>query len=122
MALCLNCGDIKFGAICPCPACNVESCGTAEVDIMFSDHFHATESLKEAGAVIKAIRNASSDSNESHWAIMQYLSTQFPDIITVRLKDPMWQRVTRLSDSITLPPISWKISPQLEPTPDSESG
>jgi len=20
-ALCLNCGDIKFGALCPCPSC-----------------------------------------------------------------------------------------------------
>ena len=122
MDLCLNCGDIKFGAICPCPACNVESCGTAEVDILFSDHFHATESLEEAGAVIKAIRNASTDSNESHWAIMQYLSTQFPDILTVRLKDPMLQRVTQLLGSITLPPVTWKISPRLQPPPDSESG
>jgi len=122
MALCLNCGDIKFGAICPCPACNVASCGETEVDIMFSDHFHATESLEEAGAVIKAIRNAATDSNESHWAIMQYLSTQFPDILTVRLKEPMQQRVSQLLGSIALPPVTWKISPRIQPPPSNESG
>jgi hypothetical protein len=92
------------------------------VDILFSDHFHATESLEEAGAVIKIIRNASTDSNESHWAIMQYLSTQFPDILTVRLKDPVLQRVTQLLGSIQLPPVTWKTSPRIQPPPGSESG
>ena len=36
MALCFNCGDIKFGAICPCPKCQAESSGDMELDIRAS--------------------------------------------------------------------------------------
>ena len=36
-ALCLSCGNTKFGAIVPCPDCRVASCGDMKTDIAFSD-------------------------------------------------------------------------------------
>ena len=36
-ALCLHCGEIKFGALCPCPQCQADSTGNVDLDIAFSD-------------------------------------------------------------------------------------
>jgi len=53
-ALCLNCGEVKFGAICPCPKCNVESTGDMNLDIAFSDHHMA----KETAAILPFAKEA----------------------------------------------------------------
>ena len=47
-ALCLNCGEKKFGAICPCPSCQAESTGDINLDIAFSDHHMSVETIKMA--------------------------------------------------------------------------
>ena len=53
MALCFNCGAIKFGAIIPCPKCyfhmigNMESMDDVGLAIAFSDHNFEIETLEE---------------------------------------------------------------------------
>ena len=54
-ALCLTCGDVKFGAICPCPNCGVSSTGNMQLDIAFSDHHLSRRTLDELGAVVAEI-------------------------------------------------------------------
>ena len=108
-ALCLNCGDIKFGAICPCPMCQVETTGDHDLDITFSDHTIPEKTLRELGAVVRAIHEVSDDPVECYWAFLQYVSVHHPSILTITLEDDMPQRVARILDAITiLPPAPKK--------------
>ena len=104
MALCLNCGEIKWGAICPCPICQSATSGNFELDMMFSDHSIPMKTLRELGAVVMAIRQVSDDPVECYWAFLQYVSLHHPSILTITLEDDMPQRVARILDAITIPP------------------
>jgi hypothetical protein len=121
-ALCLNCGDLKFGAICDCPNCKVASSGDMSLDIAFSDHSYSEETLSELGNVIKAIRGASPDDpQERYWAFLQYVSTYHPSILSIRLEDDMAARVARILDAISIPPITLKDSWRNRPTTTDEN-
>jgi len=37
LALCFNCGNVKFGALCECDKCGIASTGDMDLDILFSD-------------------------------------------------------------------------------------
>ncbi len=109
MALCLNCGDLKFGALCPCPACNAGPSGDVDLDITFSDHQYSEETLEEFGNVIKAIQNASPDDPvERYWAFLQYVSIHHPSILTIDLNEDIAKRVERVLAAISVPPIALK--------------
>lgn len=56
-ALCLNCGKIKFGALCICPNCNHEPEDISELDLIFTDHFLPGEFLKLLGEDLQKIRS-----------------------------------------------------------------
>lgn len=51
MAVCYKCGEIKFGAFCPCPKCH--RCPTSEDDLALSlamtDHYFDLPSLEQMG-------------------------------------------------------------------------
>lgn len=44
LALCLACGNIKFGALCECDECGTGSTGNTDLNILFSD-WHMSEEL-----------------------------------------------------------------------------
>ena len=110
MALCLNCGEIKWGAICPCPICQSATSGNFELDMMFSDRSIPMKTLRELGEVVLAIRQVSDDTVECYWAFLQYVSVHHPSILTITLEDDMPQRVARILDAITIPPPTPKRS------------
>jgi hypothetical protein len=85
IALCLNCGDTKFGAICPCPGCNVASTGNMQLDITFSDHHMSVDTLKAFGGVVKAIKQVCDDDQLRFWSFIRYVSLHHPDILGVKL-------------------------------------
>ena len=84
-ALCINCGETKFGAICPCPECGVASTGNMNLDIAFSDHRLSRETLAAFGEVVRAIRRVCDDDPTRFWSFVYYISTNHPDILTVNL-------------------------------------
>jgi hypothetical protein len=84
-ALCFHCGATKFGAICPCPECQVGSTGNMNLDISFSDHRMSKDSLADFGRVIRSIREVCPDDAERFWAFIHYVSTRHPDILHVEL-------------------------------------
>jgi hypothetical protein len=114
MALCLNCGDLKFGAICPCPVCEAKSSGDMSLDIAFSDHNYSEKTLAELGKVIKAIHAVSDDPQECFWAFLEYISRYHPSILSITLQDDMPERVARILDAIAIPQVtlepSWQKS------------
>jgi hypothetical protein len=111
MALCFNCGEIKFGAICPCPKCQVASCGDMGLDIAFSDHHYGVETLKEFGNVIKAIQPASGDPATRFWAFIRHVSERYPSILKVDLKSEVKTKIDNVLHGVSLPPVTLRPSP-----------
>ena len=122
MALCMNCGTVKFGAICPCAECGVASTGDMRLDIAFSDHHLSTRTLKQLGAVVKALREPAEPDTRAHdaqpddaekrdavrfWAFISYVSRNHPSILTA---DPPPELAAAVNDLLgrkrgTLPAV-----------------
>jgi len=111
MALCFGCGEIKWGAICPCPACKLRSCGDMMVDIAFSDHHLDVETLKEFGGVIRAIQSGTGDPRSRFWAFIHYVSEHHPGVLTVNLNPEMKAKVEEVLRGVVLPSVNVRASP-----------
>ena len=110
MALCLNCGETKFGAICPCPKCMVSSSGDMQLDIVFSDHHVAITTLKGLGQVIQSIREISDDDQSRFWAFIHYVATRHPDLLGVRMPEEEQQRYEELVTLANPPDVIFEAS------------
>lgn len=105
-ALCFNCGEIKFGAICPCPKCNVNSTGDMNLDIAFSDHNMTKATLEEFGKVVGAIHAQSDDSELCFWTFIRYVSINHPSILGVELEPDIAQKYDKLLSRVSLPTLT----------------
>lgn len=105
-ALCLNCGEVKFGALCPCPECSVPSTGDIGLDIAFSDHRLAKASLEKLGEVVAAIHQASDDDKLCFWTFIHYVSLHHPSILGVDLEPELKSQADALLAGIELPEFS----------------
>lgn len=86
-AMCFNCGATKFGAICPCPECQISSTGDMSLDIAFSDHNMSKQTLEAFGKVVRSIRDVCDDDQLRFWSFIHYVSTRHPDILGVKLTE-----------------------------------
>lgn len=94
MALCLNCGEIKCGALCDCPACQSPSSGNDDLDIAFSDWGMEIETMEECGKVIRQIAQNCEDPALRHWAFMQYcVSKRRPSGLKIKLGSELMAKV-----------------------------
>ncbi len=112
MALCFNCGELKLGALCPCPKCHVNSSGDMGLDIVFSDHHYHVDTLKEFGAVIRTIHAATNDPATRFWAFIQYVSEHHPDILKVALKPADQAKAAEVLRGVAFPPVKLRKSPR----------
>lgn len=85
MALCFQCGSVKFGAICPCPRCGIASTGDMNLDIAFSDHHMSVETLGAFGKVVRSIREACEDDQLRFWSFIRFVSLHHGDILGVQM-------------------------------------
>ncbi len=85
MALCFNCGHTKWGAIVPCPECNVASTGEMNLDIAFSDHRMAVSTIGAFGEVVRAIRRVCEDDHLRFWSFVRFVSVNHGDILGVQM-------------------------------------
>ena len=104
-ALCLKCGSIKIGALCPCSKCHAGSTGNHAVDITFSDHCIVVDSLKQLGTVITAINKRSHDPNLCQMAFLHYVATSHPSILSIGMSDEQAAMCQQLIDKAPLPPV-----------------
>lgn len=111
-ALCLNCGDVKFGAICPCPKCGMASTGDMNLDIAFSDHNMDKRSLDELGAVVAAIHDVCDDDELCFWTFIRYVAVHHSSILGVDLKPDLQRQCDDLLEQVELPDVTLRPSPR----------
>lgn len=105
-ALCFNCGEVKFGAICPCPKCEVESTGDINLDIVFSDHNMTKSTLEDFGRVVKVIRSQSNDDDLCFWAFIRYVSVHHSSILCSNLDPELEDECDDLLSRVELPKVT----------------
>jgi len=109
-ALCFNCGATKFGAICPCPECQVGSTGDMSLDIAFSDHRMSEATLKAFGEVIRSIRKVCDDDQLRFWSFIYFVSTSHPNVLGVKLEADQRQRCADVLARAKPPPVTVEAS------------
>ena len=105
IALCLNCGETKWGALCPCTSCQVESTGDMGIDIGFSDHYYTVTTLEQFGSVIKEINSHCDDQTKCYRTFIYYISQNHPNILRVEMKAEMEVEVEAIIAKCTLPSV-----------------
>lgn len=105
----LNCGEIHFAAFNPCDKCGFQvdmskDASLAMLALQFTDHYMTPKSLREFGAVIKAIKPACSDGNERLWVFLQYVYNNHPGILErIRVPPPYDKTVPGILSRLKLP-------------------
>jgi hypothetical protein len=119
-ALCFNCGATKFGALCPCLKCNVNSTGDINLDIAFSDHHLAVKTLEEFGAVVKAIRQVCEEDELRFWSFIHYVSSRHPEVLRADIPDEERERCAEVLARANPPPVLLRKPENGERTEDAE--
>ncbi len=109
-ALCLSCGDLKFGAFCECSNCGFTSSGNMQVDMTFSDHNYDPQTLSAFGKVIKAIAKETTRAELRYLAFLLYITKYFPEILEVKPPANLMEELEALIESMVFPAITLKIS------------
>jgi hypothetical protein len=104
-ALCLRCGETKFGAWCPCFKCGAEASGDEDLEIAFSDQMMIARTIKGFGAVIKAIRQGTNDPDVVLWTFIAYVTRHHSEILTAKLPPEIASRADDLLDRLDLPEV-----------------
>ena len=120
MALCFNCGEIKFGAICPCPQCETTSTGDMSLDIAFSDHHLDIDTLRQFGEVVRTIAETGAEPPQRFWAFIHYVSQNHPQILRVELNPDAEREIEYLLSGLDLPEVT-VVERTLLPAQDDEA-
>jgi hypothetical protein len=104
-ALCFNCGETKFGAICGCPSCGVQSTGDMSLDIAFSDHHMDVETIQAFGEVVRSIRRECDDDGLRLWTFLSFVSSNHPEILQVELEPEVSARCAAVLARANPPPV-----------------
>lgn len=102
-ALCLNCGEIKVGALLPCRECGAPATGNEELNITFSDHVFTHPTILAFGTVIKAIGRIVADDEVRFWTFIRFLSLNHPDILQVEFSEAEVKKFDELLAIASMP-------------------
>lgn len=104
-ALCLNCGELKFGVWRPCSNCGVASSGHVFLDIHYSDHNYSPATLEELGQVIHQIAPAYATAVERLRAFHRYVCDLDPELQWRPVSETEEARVSAILDCLDLPEV-----------------
>jgi len=88
VALCLNCGQLKFGALCECFHCGSESTGYDKLDVAFTDWLCSEEELEYFGEIVREIGRHCDDYGLKSIAFAIYISDHHPDNLAIGSINP----------------------------------
>jgi len=124
MALCFFCGNVKFGAICPCDQCHVNSTGDTNLDIIFSDHYMGCSTLEQFGAVVKLINSNVEDSEIRFWTFLTFVSERHSEVMKATPPPAIAEQVKSLYERLDFPQVELlpglKTQQTEEPPPEEE--
>ena len=106
MALCFKCGDLKFGALCPCLSCDADSTGNESLDILFSDHRLSTGDLTEFGKIVAHFRAKTDDDNLVFWCFIKYISEYHGNLLYAEVPDEFVAKVQEIYVETELPKLA----------------
>ncbi len=105
IALCLSCGDTKFGAMCPCGTCGEAATGQFDLDVLFSDHQMPVHTLDAFGGLIKSLSARCDDPTLRFWAFLSYVSDHPSELMSVTPPAEIADAVADLIREVDLPLI-----------------
>lgn len=108
-ALCLHCGETKFGAFCPCHACKAPATGDHNLDIAFSDHRIPVTNLEQLGNVIRTINTATDDPDTRFWTFISYVSRNHNELLSATPPTELQEHIDRVLSSIDLPSVNLRL-------------
>lgn len=104
-ALCLRCGDIKFGAWCPCTTCHAEADPDRDLAIALSDHHLALPVLERIGRIVRDLAARSPDGDARRAALLLFLAQLGPRHARP-VSEAIAPRARELLASIDVPRVS----------------
>ncbi len=109
MAMCFNCGETKFGALCPCPECQAESTGDITLDIA-----SAIITCPSRPSAVRrgrpAIRRICDDDAVRFWSFISFVSTRHADVLHVEHDPEMSERCAEVLLLADPPPVVFRES------------
>ncbi|MBE0515440.1 MULTISPECIES: hypothetical protein [Sulfurimonas] len=96
LALCFNCGNVKFGALCECDKCGIASTGDMDLDILFSDWHFSEDVLSKFGNVIVQIQQNTNDKNLAFWTFLKFISNEYPKILSIDVDERLVNEVEQI--------------------------
>ncbi len=127
IALCLKCGETKWGALCACESCSEGPLGPMDsglleilgmvglgrafhtenpFDMLFSDHYYASESLSEFGACIKEINQHCEDPLLRLCAFLAHVAAEHPSEVMLSPEPPNKERLDSILKRCACPAIT----------------
>lgn len=107
LALCLSCGALKHGALCPCQTCHREPTGNSELDIAFSDHFVSPSTLRELGKIIQVLNKNIGDEKLKTDVFLKFVSEKTPNILVYKLPEDRFEIVNAEYNKISEMKATW---------------
>lgn len=102
LALCFNCGNVKFGALCECDKCSIASTGNIELDILFSDWNFSEDNLTKFGNIVADIQQNTNNNSLAFWTFLKFISNEYPSILSIDLKENITKEVEELLERLQL--------------------
>ena len=96
LALCLVCGNIKFGALCECVKCGAGTTRNTDLDILFSDWQMSEEFMEELSNIIIKINSIGNNKEVNFWAFLAYMSKEHSDILEINVPNEFRDDVNNL--------------------------
>ncbi|HWO26905.1 MAG TPA: hypothetical protein VNO30_49585 [Kofleriaceae bacterium] len=109
-ALCLRCGDIKFGALCPCMTCHAEADPDHDLAIALSDHYLAVPALERIGRLVRDLAAQSPDGDARRAALLLFLAQLGPRYARP-VSEALAPRARELLASVDVPRVSHAPAP-----------
>lgn len=82
-ALCLHCGQLKFGALVACAACRHPADPRTDVNLLFSSHTLQSATLKALQPVVSALHRNSANHEQAVHALLRYVARRQPNLVTL---------------------------------------
>jgi hypothetical protein len=106
IALCMKCGETKWGAWCECEKCGTKPDVGSRLELIFTDHNYAPDTLEQLGSVLKEISSLSADSQQAQAAFLYYISGTHPDILQVSFPPKEAKVFDALLNACTFEPVT----------------